>query len=270
MNHQEATTPHRSSGTPAFWALIVGASLSAGLCSAGAEAAPTESSDEAVLYRETFPNDGDRGRPLADAGWRYYLGPDGWDEKDNPATHGLLNENPGGSPDLKPVASESVTETDHGFVVNGLGPNGDHPDDYWNQLTHYATNEWTLDLSQTELTAITFDLALSQPDEVRVTVQVDGKWYASEETFTAPPIAGYGVYGGFRDGHVTRTLSLGGAGWLPFGFKPGVTMSLDTTQKPVELPAGRLEGFGLMLQPTGFEAFDTYTLIGRPRVIEPE
>lgn len=221
---------------------------------------PAIAGSEQVIYRETFPNTQDKGQPLSTAGWQYHLGPQGWNEKDNPATQGLINENKGGSSGLPPVASNSTEQTEDGFVVNGLGSNGNAPEDYWNQLSLYLTHEFQVDLRKTKLTGISFDLALSQPDQVRVVVQVDGKWYASKQTFTAEPIADYGIYGEFAEKHVTHTLNPNGRVWLPLNFEPNVTLGLNTAAKPIVLPKGMLEGFGLLLKPTGFEAFDTFTL----------
>ncbi|MEM6392409.1 MAG: hypothetical protein AAF797_06515 [Planctomycetota bacterium] len=232
-------------------------------CATAFGLAPVTAED--VLYRETFPNATGSGKALIDYGWRYHLGPEGWNEKDNGATQGLVNENRGTSPQDKPVASGSTDRSDRGFVVNGLGPNGENDNDYWNQITHYVTDEFTLDLKQTELTAFTFDLALSQPDAVRVTAKVDGRWYASKQTFTSPPIPDYGIYAAFHRLAKRHTLDPRGVVWLPLGFTPNVSLGLDTSLPATALPQGQLQAFGLLLKPTGFEAFDTFTLRGKPR-----
>ena len=234
----------------------------------GQPVAHAEASDDAegaILYRETFSNPTGKPQPLARFGWHYHLGPEGWDEKGNAATQSLVNENPGAQPALHSVNAGPEADRDpRGFVVNGLGPNGTDPKDYWNQLSHYCTTEFALDLAKTPLKAIAFDLALSQPDRVHVTVKVDGNWYASKQAFTATPLPDYGIYNRFAKDAVTRSLDPRGPVWLPLSFKPNTTLGLDTSARPVQLPRGELQGFGLLLKPTGFEAFDNYTLIGEP------
>ncbi|MEM1097434.1 MAG: hypothetical protein AAGH92_01475, partial [Planctomycetota bacterium] len=97
------------------------------------------------------------------------------------------------------------------------------------------------------------------------TVKIGEAWFATQQTFTATPLAGHAIYGGFSDGAVTHRLDLSDAAWLPMNFVPGTTMGLDTSQPAGDLPEGAMTGLGLLLQPTGFEAFDNVTVFGEPR-----
>ncbi|MEM1098610.1 MAG: hypothetical protein AAGH92_07470 [Planctomycetota bacterium] len=124
--------------------------------------------EDGVLYRETFANATGSGQPLSAYGWAYHLGPQGWNEVGNGATQGFVNEGLGAGPGLTPVASwgegDAPEPNDRGFVVNALGPDGAGPgsDPYWNQLTHYATTELSIDRANNKVNALGFDLALSQ------------------------------------------------------------------------------------------------------------
>ncbi len=221
-----------------------------------------------VVYCETFPNPGIRGAPLSQVGWAYYLGVRGHEQSGNEATQSLLCEQPGGSPDTTSVAAGGEAQTPDqpvptGLIVNALGPDGEGEglDPWWNQLTLYATREVSVDLSQIELTQMSFELALSQPDEVRLVCRVDGQWWVSQETFTAEPVDGREVFN-FAKVHVTRTLDPRGTVWLPLNFTPGVALGFDPEAKPQALPQAQMDGIGLFLDPTGFEAFDTVTVRG--------
>ncbi|MEM7576951.1 MAG: hypothetical protein AAF328_05685 [Planctomycetota bacterium] len=231
--------------------------------------------EEAVLYRETFPNAAGSGQPLSTYGWSYHLGTQGWDEAGNDAAQGLVNEGVGSGAGLLPVHAGGDTpdaEANHeargrGFVVNALGPDGAGPDDdpYWNQLTHYATTELSIDRSTHRVEALGLDLALSQPDDVRLTVKIGDAWFASQQTFSTSPVDGYEIYSGFAAKAKTLRIDLSDAAWLPMNFVPGTTMGLDTSQPAEALPDGVLTGLGLLLQPSGFEAFDNVTVFGEPR-----
>ncbi len=244
--------------------LSIGAfALVGGLC------VPMFASSEEVLYREVFPSASGTGQPLSSVGWALHLGPEGWDQRDNAATAGLVNEKRGMPADGGPVASGGEPDSGHGFVVQALGPDGTDDNDYWNQLSHYLTQEWVTDVAAGGLTAFTFDLATSQPDVVRVTAKVDGRWFASVGTAKVQPTPGYGVYEFSSVGRPCR-IDVSGRAWLPMSFVPKVTMGLDTSATAMELPAGRLEAVGLLLKPTGFEAFDNYTVLGSPALEEPQ
>ncbi|MEM9915763.1 MAG: hypothetical protein AAF911_12445 [Planctomycetota bacterium] len=224
-----------------------------------------------VLYCETFANDSGRGLPLADFGWHYHLGPQGWTQQDNGATYGLVNENLGSAAGTIAVAAGVEADSDRGFVVNALGPDGEQDaDPFWNQFTHYFTDELTVDRDQFELTEVAFDLALSQPDQVRITVRIGEQWFASAQSFTTTPVNGHEIYGGFAAKAERKNLDPRGEAWLPFSFVPQTTMGLDTQAVPVSLPSGDLEAVGLLLAPTGFEAFDNITILGSPLEAEPE
>ncbi|MEM1026634.1 MAG: hypothetical protein AAGJ38_00960 [Planctomycetota bacterium] len=240
----------------------------------GSDTAFGNDADEAVLvYRETFTHASDRPQPLSAFGWSYHLGSQGWDEQDNTATHFLVNENPGSSADSHAIGltpeqqhPNPVDAPTRGFVVNALGPDGGQDEDYWNQLTHYATTELVVDRKTHRLTAVSFDLALTQPDAVRITVQIGERWFASTQTFTqAPPAKGPAIWD-FHRHHAGQRLELvGDAIWLPLNFVPNTTLGLDTSQPAVVLPEGDLTGLGLLLQPTGHEAFDNVSLFAVPR-----
>lgn len=224
---------------------------------------------EQVIYRETFANPTGEAQPLVDYAWTYHLGPAGWDETRNDATQSLVNEGRGSQPEATSVAAGAGSTSPNGYVVNALGPDGLDDDPWWNRLTLYVTEEVAIDRSTHELSAMSVDLALSQPDSARFAVRVDDRWFASAESFAPAPLNGYEVYDGFAPDHTECRLEFDGTEWLPLAFVPGTTMSLDLDATPIALPDGPLTAVGLLIQPTGFEAFDNFTVYGVPDTPTP-
>ncbi|MEM6334149.1 MAG: hypothetical protein AAF823_12505 [Planctomycetota bacterium] len=224
--------------------------------------APAAYADE-VLYRETFANTSGAGASLDSVGWTYYLGPQGWSQDSNAATQGMINEQRGAAADGSPVGSGTDDATELGYLINTLGPDGVGDDPYWNQVTLYVTEEPAIDLAEHPIAELRVDLAFSQPDTVRFVVRVDGRWFASQTAIEAQTIAGYGLYDKFQAEHSDIQLHVADAAWLPLSFMPGVTLGLDTSAPAVALPAkGTLDAVGLLIDPTGFEAFDNFEVIG--------
>ncbi|MEM1210608.1 MAG: hypothetical protein AAGI54_15205 [Planctomycetota bacterium] len=227
----------------------------------GVAATPFSQAEE-VVYRETFPNPTGQAQSLVQYAWTYHLGPAGWDETRNDATRSLVNESRGSQPDAAPVASGDDATSPNGYVVNALGPDGLDDDPWWNRLSLYVTEEVAIDQSTHALTAMSVDLAVSQPDAARFVVRVGDRWLASAEAFEPTPLAGYAVYDRFAADHAECRLEFDAAEWLPLAFVPGTTMSLDLDATPIALPDGPLTAVGLLIQPTGFEAFDNFTIYG--------
>ncbi len=233
MSLHPDSMPHRSRLAAAL--LLAAASL------------PGVHGETVVAYEEAFANPSGGPQPLAASGWSYFLGNEGHDQEDNAATASLVTPqaDAGGAP---------------GFLSNTLGPDGVGDDPFWNQFTHYATEEPSIDLAATPLVEVSVVALLSQPDAFRFTARVDGRWFATREAVEPGGVAG----NAFASAARTHTLRVGGAAWVPLSFLPGTTMGLDTAAEPVALPVGRLDAAGLLLQPTGHESFDDFTL----RVIE--
>lgn len=227
------------------------------------------SSAEEILYRETFANVTGKPQALFNYAWAYHLGPTGWDETRNDATRFLVNEGPGSRPQALPVATRDTTASPKGYVVNALGPDGLGDDPWWNRLTLYITEEIAIDRDTHRLTAMEIDLALSQPDAARFVVRVGDRWFASAQAFEPDPLDGHAVYGQFPSEHTACRLEFANAKWLPLAFVPGTTMSLDLDASPIALPDGPLTAVGLILQPTGFEAFDNFTVYGTTQTPSP-
>ena len=212
-----------------------------------AAALPGAHGETVVAYGEAFPNPSGGPQPLAASGWSYFLGNEGHDQKDNAATASLVTPRAGAG-----GAS--------GFLSNTLGPDGVGEDPFWNQFTHYATEEPSIDLAATPLVEVSVAVLLSQPDAFRFTARVDGRWFATREAVEPGAATG----DAFASAARTHTLRVAGSSWVPLSFLPGTTMGLDTAAEPVPLPVGRLDAAGLLLQPTGHESFDDFEL----RVVE--
>ncbi|BAM03154.1 hypothetical protein [Phycisphaera mikurensis] len=223
---------------------LVAAAACASLAAAGPASAP------AVAYHEDFANGTGSPRPLAAVGWSYHLGNEGHDQADNAATASLVSPEAGSG-------GEGGGESEPGFLSNTLGPAAPGGDPWWNGFTHYLTEEVAIDLSSTPLADASVDAQLSQADAVRFTARVDGRWFATAEAFR-PAAAARGR--AFASAATRHTLDVAGRAWVPLSFLPGTTMGLDTAAPPVALPAGTLDAAGLLLQPTGHESFDDFTL----------
>ena len=182
-----------------------------------------------------------------------------------------MNEKAGSGAGLAAVAAaqEGRPGDDRGFLINPLGPSGGDDGDHWNGFTHYATEELSLDLSAGPPSSFSVDALLSQPDEARFTARVDGRWFATKEAFRPEASEAGRMYDDFATKAVTHTLDVAGAAWIPFSFLPGTTMGLDTAAGAVALPEGTLDAAGLLLQPTGHEAFDNFTISVSPGVLGP-
>ncbi len=210
----------------------------------------------APAWADSFENPTGSAQPLSAAGWSYHLGVSGADQTGNGGAAGLISERVG----AQPVGDAGEAR---GFVFNALGPSGPGGDPYWNQVTHYLTEDVELDPA-TRPARFAVDLFLTQPDEVRFTARVSGRWFATKRSVQPEPVGEDAAFGDFARVASRHELGVTHAAWIPMSFRPGVTLGLDTTAVAVELPSGELEAVGLLLQPSGWEAFDNYAISAVP------
>ena len=211
------------------------------------------------IYREIFPNDDGRELqaagdvPLDETGW--YIHKDGGALAATPILSWVQ------CPTIvEPVNSNPANdELEYGFMIsldNQVGCDFIH----W-------TDEYMVDRNRYNVTEVTWEQRHNGGDDVtRVAVEIDGQWYASEQTFT-------NADGEYFATWYKESLDFASATWQDLLFTPDSQLELGTNTG-LALPDGDITAFGFYTdnKSTGRLRYDTFAIyaedLGGPEPLE--
>lgn len=194
-----------------------------------------------VIYRELFPNDTDNNQPLSTDGWQI-------NSAAGAATTTQINSPTNGTPtDVTAVNSNpDSAETARGYLFNNDA----------NDVDYLAwTDEYTVNREAFELTEISwYQSNESTSDISRAAIEINGQWYASDQTFqntTTHTGAGAGEL---------MSLDFTTATWRLLDFVDGSSLSLGSA---AALPGGDISAFGVYYDSKSARLrLDTFTVSG--------
>lgn len=182
-----------------------------------------------VIYSEDFTNTSPpANQAVSAAGWSAYSGAEA---KDLSAVVPLAGANHVGLS----FANGTGNPATPGYLFSGVIPNAD------NIFAAFET------FSAVQLESLTWKMGNTDSSTiVRVLVQQNGRWYASDSAFSTAEFPNAAL---FQASPETKTFvfSKSAAHWRPFTITPGVAMSLGGSPLAADLTSNRITGLGFYI-----------------------
>jgi hypothetical protein len=212
---------------------------------AGATGLPSlRAADPVVLYRQTFGNASEQNSFLAELGipWNVYRGPQAMEWTVLGAVVSSSDSSPG---NLDNVGTAPSASPSHGFIYT----------DNQNEPFLLYTQTLVLDPIKTPKLSFAWHAKNNRPNALqRAALQVNGSWYVSATTFSTSTPA-------WTDQSLALVPTVK---WHRLDFSPRAKLpdSIPPSATAINLPAGKITGFGLYLEKSDdYQRFDTFTVL---------